>query len=69
VKDIRRKACLAKGQLWKTGAADIEILGLGNTLIHYRVTRRVGSRQVSAQISEIEPMANYLQVNRARLIR
>jgi hypothetical protein len=63
------KKGLAKGQLWKTGAASIEIVGLGKTLIHYRVTKVLGARGVSAQISEIEPMQNYLRFNRARLVR
>ena len=60
---------LAKGQVWKTRAADIEIVALGKRLIHYRITRQYGRKQVSAQISGIEAMANYLTANAARLVR
>jgi len=68
VKNQRRRA-LAKGQVWKTNAADIEIVGLGKRLIHYRITRRFGERGVSAQISGIDAMANYLDTREARLIK
>jgi hypothetical protein len=64
--DSRRP--LAKGQIWKTRAADIEILALGESFIHYKVTARLGQRQVSAQLSGIEAMENYLRTNQARLL-
>jgi hypothetical protein len=60
---------LAKGQLWKTQAADIEIVGLGKRLIHYKITKQFGLKHVSAQISGIEAMANYLEANEARLVK
>lgn len=60
---------LAKGQIWKTRAADIEIVALGNELIHYRITKQFGFKGVSAQISGIEAMANYLATNEARLVK
>ncbi|MCX6922265.1 MAG: hypothetical protein NT154_03455 [Verrucomicrobia bacterium] len=59
---------LAKGQIWKTSAADIEIVALGKSLIHYRITKQFGRKHVSAQISAIEAMANYLVDNAARLV-
>jgi hypothetical protein len=59
---------LAKGQIWKTRAADIEIVALGKRLIHYKITRQFGRKRVSAQISGIEAMANYLTANAARLV-
>ena len=58
---------LAKGQIWKTQAADIEIVALGKELIRYRITRQFGLKRVSAQISGIEAMNNYLETNEARL--
>jgi hypothetical protein len=58
---------LAKGQVWKTRAADIEILALGQSCIHYKVTARLGLRHVSAQLSGIEAMENYLRTNQAQL--
>jgi hypothetical protein len=60
---------LAKGQVWKTSAADIEIVALGKRLIHYKITKQFGRKRVSAQISGIEAMANYLAANAARLVR
>jgi hypothetical protein len=60
---------LAKGQIWKTRAADIEIMALGKSFIHYKVTKRLGQRRVSAQISGIEAMANYLITNAAQLVK
>ena len=59
---------LAKGQIWKTRAADIEIVALGKELIHYKITKQFGRKHVSAQISGIEAMANYLETNKARLV-
>jgi hypothetical protein len=60
---------LAKGQVWKTRAADIEIVALGKRLIHYRITKQFGRKRVSAQISGIEAMTNYLSGNEARLVK
>jgi hypothetical protein len=60
---------LAKGQIWKTGAADIEIVALGKRLIHYKITRQFGRKRMSAQLSGIEAMANYLATNEARLVK
>ena len=60
---------LAKGQIWKTRAAHIEIVALGEELIHYKITNQLGAPQVSAQLSGIEAMANYLKTNQARLDR
>ena len=59
---------LAKGQVWKTRAADIEIVALDKELIHYKITNQFGRKRVSAQISGIEAMANYLETNQARLV-
>ena len=60
---------LAKGQIWKTSAADIEIVALGKKLIHYRITKQFGRKRVSAQLSGIEAMTNYLATNAARLVK
>jgi hypothetical protein len=65
----RGKRLLARGQVWKTRAADIEIVALGKRLIHYRITRQMGRKAVSAQISGIEAMENYLRTNAAQLVK
>jgi hypothetical protein len=60
---------LARGQIWKTRVADIEILGLGKRRIHYRITGQLGRKLVSAQISGIQAMENYLKTNQAQLVQ
>ena len=62
-----RLRVLAEGQVWRTGAADIEVIGLGKRFIHYRITRHLEPKQVSSQISALEAMRNYLRANQARL--
>ncbi len=59
---------LAKGQVWKTRVAQIEIMALSRSFIHYKVTKHVGARLVSAQVSGIEAMEKYLLNNAAQLI-
>ena len=66
---MHKRRSLAKGQIWKTGAADIEIVALGKSLIHYKITKQFGRKRMSAQISGIEAMANYLATNAARLVK
>ena len=60
---------LAPGQIWKTKAAAIEILRLGTNFIHYKITKLLGEKRVSAQVSGIQAMANYLRLNQARLVK
>ena len=62
------KWALAAGQIWHTGVASIEILRLGKRLIHYRITKHLGQRRVSAQISAIAAMETYLRGNGAKLV-
>ena len=67
--ETNNRGPLAKGQVWKTRAADIEIVALGKRFIHYRITRQFGRKKVSAQISGIEAMENYLKTNQALLVQ
>ena len=60
---------LAPGQIWKTKAAAIEILRLGQKYIHYKVTKLLGQKSVSSQVSATQAMANYLRLNGARLVK
>ncbi|HWX22396.1 MAG TPA: hypothetical protein VN578_21045 [Candidatus Binatia bacterium] len=64
-----RQRPLAKGQIWKTRAAEFEIVALGRRHIHYKVTPRLGLKGVSAQISGISALENYLWTNAARLAK
>ena len=60
---------LAPGQIWKTKAAAIEILRLGQKYIHYKVTKLLGQKRVSSQVSGTQAMVNYLRLNGARLVK
>ena len=64
---IRNSKSLAKGQVWKTRSAHIEIVSLGKNYIHYRISPQLAPKRVSAQISGVEAMANYLRLNAATL--
>jgi len=64
---IHGKWALAAGQVWHTSVASIEILKLGKRLIHYRITKNVGYKRVSAQVSAIAAMQHYLRNNGAIL--
>lgn len=63
-----RQTPLAKGQIWKTAAAHIEIVALGKRSIQYKITKHLGIKRISAQISGIEAMENYLRVHKAQLL-
>ena len=59
---------LARGQLWKTENAYIQIVDLGKRLIDYRMMRQLGQSR-RTQTSTIEMMENYLKTNEARLMK
>lgn len=59
---------LAKGQLWRTESAYVEIVDMGKRLIHYKMPREVGQRAVRTHTVAIETLASYLKTNRARLL-
>ena len=70
MKTNRKKAAppLAKGQLWRTENAYVQIVEMGKRLIHYKMPRELGQRAVKTHTVGIETLASYLKTNRARLI-
>jgi hypothetical protein len=66
---LMSKPRLAKGQVWKTGVAHIEIMALNDRFIHYKVTRQLGRRHISAQVSGLQAMEKYLHTNSAQLVK
>jgi hypothetical protein len=44
-------------------------VALGKRLIHYKITKQFGPKGMSAQISGIEAMANYLATHEACLVK
>ena len=59
---------LARGQLWRTEDAYIQIVDLGKRLIDYRLMRQLGQSR-RTQTSTIEMMAQYLKKNEAQLVK
>jgi len=59
---------LAKGQLWRTENAYVQIVEMGKRLIHYKMPRELGQRAVRTHTVAIETLASYLKTNHARLL-
>jgi hypothetical protein len=59
---------LAKGQLWRTEKAYVQIVELGKRLIHYKMPRELGQRAVKTHTVGIETLESYLKTHRARLV-
>jgi hypothetical protein len=70
MKNNRKKfeAELAKGQVWRTGNAYLQILDRGKRLISYKVMKEPGKRGVRTQMSGIGAVEAYLKANDAELI-
>jgi len=64
----RVTAPLAKGQLWKTDSAYVQIVELGKRLIHYKMPRQLGQRAVKTHTVGIETLESYLKDNQAQLV-
>jgi hypothetical protein len=58
---------IAKGQLWKTKDAHIQIVDRGRMLVHYKILRELGQMR-RTQMSRIESMEDYLKANKALLV-
>ena len=59
---------LAKGQIWKTENAYIQIVELGKRLIQYKMMKQQGQKAVKTQMAGIESLEDYLKTNAAKLI-
>ena len=59
---------LAKGQVWRTGDAYLQIMDRGKRLISYKVMKELGKRGVRTQMSGIRDVEAYLKANAAELI-
>jgi hypothetical protein len=70
MKNNRKSAApaLAKGQLWQTDKAYVQIVEMGKRLIHYKMPRELGQRAVRTHTVGIETLESYLKTNRARLV-
>lgn len=58
---------LAKGQLWKTEEAYIEVVEV-KRLIHYRILRQPGQRLVRTRMSSPADFEQYLKKHHAGLV-
>jgi len=59
---------LAKGQVWKTENAYIQIVELGKRLIQYKMMKQQGQKAVKTQMAGIESLESYLKTNAAKLV-
>jgi hypothetical protein len=62
------EAELAKGQVWRTEDAYLQIMDRGKRLISYKVMKELGKRGVRTQMSGIGDVEAYLKANDAELI-
>jgi hypothetical protein len=65
----RSEAELAKGQVWRTGDAYLQITDRGKRLISYKMMKERGQRAVRTQMSGIAEVEQYLKANSAKLIK
>jgi hypothetical protein len=59
---------LARGQVWKTDEAYLQILDVGKTLVHYRRAVRPDTKGTPVKINSREEIQVYLRKNRAVLV-
>ena len=70
MKNNRKKsdAELAKGQVWKTADAYLQIMDRGKRLIEYKMMKELGKKAVRTQMSAIAAVEEYLKANQAELV-
>ncbi len=69
MKDRRTFPSLAAGQLWKMKHAFVQIVELGNRIIHFKMMRDLDEAGVRTQISPWDTLYGYLKARHARLVR
>ena len=67
VKKISPPLELVKGQLWKTEKGNVEIMGVGKTLTHYRLFQN--QKRVPTSLGRIQMVQDYLRNNQAKLVK
>lgn len=70
MKNNRKKseAELAKGQVWRTAEAYLQIMDRGKRLISYKMMKERGQRAVRTQMSGIAEVESFLKANEAELV-
>ncbi len=63
-----KQPLLAKGQIWKTKDLHVQIVQLGKILVHYKLLEHLDQIR-STQMSRIEVLAEYLRINKGRLLQ
>ncbi len=59
---------LAKDQLWKVKNEYLQIVDLGKTLIHYKISAGLKQRGVPVRMTAIDTVQKYLKTNHAVLV-
>jgi hypothetical protein len=67
-KKAQPQQALAKGQIWKTENAYIQIVELGKRLIQYKMMKQQGQKAVKTQMAGIDSLESYLKTNAAKLV-
>ena len=61
----KSEAELAKGQVWKTGNAYVQIMDRGKRPISYKMMKERGQRAVRTQMSGIADVESFLKAKEA----
>lgn len=64
----KAEAELAKGHVWRTGEAYLQIMDRGKRLISYKMMKQRGQRAVRTQMSGIADVESFQKANEAELI-
>jgi hypothetical protein len=68
-KNLKKSAAeLAKGQVWRTGDAYLQIMDRGKRLISYKMMKERGEKAVKTHMSGIAEVEAYLKANEAELV-
>ena len=64
-----KSTSLAKDQLWKVKDEYLQIVDLGKTLIHYKISAGLKQRGVPVRMTAIDTVEKYLKTHQAVLVR
>lgn len=69
MKKTKSTTTLAKDQLWKVNGEYLQIVDLGKTLIHYKMSPGLKQRGVPVRMTAIDTVQKYLKANKAVLVK
>lgn len=69
MKKSKTATSLAKDQLWKVNGEYLQIVDLGKTLIHYKMSPGLKQRGVPVRMTAIDTVQKYLKTHKAVLVK